>query len=182
MVQEIVEMKCPACARELSTEVFAHVTVDVCRGGCAGIWFDQFELQKFDEQHEAEGEELLGIERGLGVVVVHTKRIKCPKCPDSVMMRNFFSVKKAVEIDECPTCGSIWLDIGELGQIRRMFKSQEERKAAAAEYFKAVLGGRIAVMQSEGAEQLSRARKIARIFRFICPSYYIPGEQGWGAF
>ena len=26
------------------------------------------------------------------------------------------------------------------------------------------------------------ARKVARIFKFISPSYYIPGKQGWGAF
>jgi len=24
--------------------------------------------------------------------------------------------------------------------------------------------------------------KISNMFRFICPSYYIPGKQDWGAF
>jgi hypothetical protein len=29
---------------------------------------------------------------------------------------------------------------------------------------------------------LRKARRIAHAFRFICPSYYIPGKQSWGAF
>jgi hypothetical protein len=29
-------------------------------------------------------------------------------------------------------------------------------------------------------EELRKARRIAYAFRFICPSYYIPGEQDWG--
>jgi hypothetical protein len=31
-------------------------------------------------------------------------------------------------------------------------------------------------------EDLRKARRIAHAFRFICPSYYIPGEQDWGRF
>ena len=43
-------MKCPACGNELSQMVAGEITVDVCKGGCGGIWFDHFELQKVDEQ------------------------------------------------------------------------------------------------------------------------------------
>ena len=28
------------------------VTVDVCEGGCGGIWFDAFELKKFDDWND----------------------------------------------------------------------------------------------------------------------------------
>ena len=35
----------------------------------------------------------------------------------------------------------------------------------------------------EGAEEtLEKAKKIARMFRFTCPGYDIPGKQEWGAF
>jgi hypothetical protein len=37
-------------------------------------------------------------------------------------------------------------------------------------------------MRRESQEKLEKARRIANIFRFICPSYYIPGKQEWGAF
>jgi uncharacterized protein len=39
------------------------VTVDACRGGCGGLWFDRYELMKVDEADESAGEELLDIER-----------------------------------------------------------------------------------------------------------------------
>jgi hypothetical protein len=37
-------------------------------------------------------------------------------------------------------------------------------------------------MRAKGQKEAERARNIARIFRFICPSYYLPGKQDWGAF
>ena len=34
------------------------------------------------------------------------------------MMRHPFSVKREIEIDECPNCAGYWLDHGELDAIR----------------------------------------------------------------
>jgi len=158
------------------------VTVDVCRGGCGGIWFDSFEFKKFDEPNESAGEELLDVEQDASIVVDHTKRLKCPKCDDIVMMRHFFSVKKEVEVDECPGCGGFWLDAGELRKIRSMFNTEEERHKAAGEYFSEVFGADFAAMQAEDEAKLAKARRVSNMFRFICPSYYIPGKQAGGAF
>ena len=175
-------MKCPACSNQLQEMTVGDVTVDVCRGGCGGIWFDSFEFKKFDEPHESAGEELLDVEQDTGIVVDHTKRLKCPKCDDIVMMRHFFSVKKEVEVDECPGCGGFWLDAGELRKIRRMFNTEEERHKAAGEYFSEVFGADFAAMQAEDEAKLAKARRVSNMFRFICPSYYIPGKQAGGAF
>ena len=175
-------MKCPACGNLLQEMTVGDVTVDVCKGGCGGIWFDNFELKKFDEPHESVGEALLGIERDESIVIDHTKRLKCPKCDNIVMMKHFFSVKKEVEVDECPGCGGFWLDAGELRKIRSLFNTEQERHQAAQEYFSEVFGDRLAAMEAENEAQLAKARKIANMFRFICPSYYIPGKQKWGAF
>ena len=98
------------------------------------------------------------------------------------MMRHFFSVKKQVGVDECPGCAGIWLDAGELNQIRSMFDTEQERHQAADEYFNEVFGDQFKTMQAESEAGLQKARKIANMFRFICPSYYIPGKQAWGAF
>jgi hypothetical protein len=175
-------MKCPACENILQEMTVGGVAVDVCKGGCGGIWFDNFELKKFDEPHESAGEALLDIERDESLIVDHTKRLKCPKCDDIVMMRHFFSVKKGVEVDECPGCGGFWLDAGELRKIRSLFKTEEERHKAAEEYFEEVFGDRLKAMKAESEEKLAKTRKIVSLFRFICPSYYIPGKQAWGAF
>jgi len=175
-------MKCPACGNQLQQMTAGDVTVEICKGGCGGIWFDSLEVKKFDEPHESAGEQLLEIERDDSMTVDHTKRLKCPKCGDIVMLRHFFSVKKQVEVDECPGCAGFWLDAGELGQIRGLFKTEEDRNRAADEYFKEVLGDKLAAMQAGDEAELNQARRIANMFRFICPSYYIPGEQIWGAF
>ena len=97
-------------------------------------------------------------------------------------MKYFVSVKKEVEVDECGACGGIWLDYGELGQIRNQFLTEEERKKAAQAYFSEFFDEKLAKMRAESEAQLQRAKKFARMFRFICPTYYIPGKQEWGAF
>lgn len=171
-------MKCPACGNMLQEVTVGDVTVDVCKGGCGGIWFDQFELKNFDEPHEFAGQALLDVERDEGITVDHTKRLKCPKCDDVVMMRHLFSVKKEVEVDECPGCGGFWLDAGELGRIRKLFNTEEERNKAADDYFSEIFDNQLATMKPE----TGKTRSIANMFRFICPSYYIPGKQDWGAF
>jgi len=160
----------------------AGVTVDVCKGGCGGIWFDNFELKKFDEPHEPTGEKLLHVEKNPKLKVDPTKRLKCPKCGDVVMMRHFFSVKKKVVVDECPGCGGVWLDAGELAQIRSLFNTKQERQEAAEKYFNEIFGDTLTAMEAEDKQKLENTRRIANIFRFICPSYYIPGKQDWGAF
>jgi Zn-finger nucleic acid-binding protein len=156
--------------------------VDVCRGGCGGIWFDNYELKKADEAHEGLGESLLEIERDPAVAVDHEQRRNCPKCDDLVMMRRFVSVKRQVEVDECPGCAGIWLDAGELATIRDQFATEEERRQAADDYFDEIFGPELERRHAERSEKLERVERMARAFRFICPSYYLPGKQRWGAF
>jgi len=175
-------MECPACGNMLQQITVSDVNVDVCKGGCGGIWFDNFEIKKFDESHEAAGESLLDVERDKSIVVDHTKRLKCPKCEDIVMMRHFFSIKKQVEVDECPGCAGFWLDAGELQQIRNLYETEAERKEAAKEYFEALFGDQMRQMEQEEEAKVQKTRQVAKIFKFICPTYYIPGKQDWGAF
>ena len=175
-------MRCPACSNVLSPITVGGITVDVCRGGCGGLWFDRYELMKVDESHESAGEELLNVERAADVEVDLTKRLSCPKCPDVVMMRHFSSVKRQVTVDECPNCGGHWLDAGELNTIRTEFETESERKQAAAEYFSKLFDPELVAAHAETMQDLEKAQRIAHIFRFICPSYYIPGKQEWGAF
>ena len=175
-------MKCPACENTLQELTVGDVTVDVCDGGCGGIWFDAFELEKFDEPHEENGEKLLNIARNENVKVDPEKRFNCPKCDNIVMMRHFFSVKKGVEVDECPNCAGFWLDAGELREIRNLFDTEQQRHQAASEYFKDVFGDEFKAMEAENQAKLAKTRRIANLFRFICPSYYLPGKQIWGAF
>jgi len=121
-------MKCPACFNELTEVQVGDLSVDICQGGCGGIWFDAFELQRADEQHEAAGEHLVDIQRDERVRVDFSRKRECPRCPDVKLHRHFFSAKRRVEVDECPNCGGYWLDAGELAAIR-----SEKSDAATAE-------------------------------------------------
>lgn len=128
-------MICPACDQPLRALQVGKMTVDVCDGGCGGIWFDNFELKKVDEPSEIEGEALLDVRFDPGLVVDHERRRACPKCDNVVLQRHFFSQQRRVQVDSCPNCGGVWLDQGELAQIRSESAAKPDRKAAADQYF-----------------------------------------------
>src|SRR5437868_8660222 len=176
-------MNCPACGHALTSRTAGAVAVDVCDGGCGGIWFDHYELKKLDEPSESAGESLLDVKRDPADVVDPAKRYTCPKCTDGVvMMRHFWSVKRAVTMDECPECGGVFLDAGELGSIRHEFPTEEAKHAAADAYFAEVVDPMLKEQHELDRAELARAQKFASAFRFICPSTYIPGKQEGAAF
>jgi Zn-finger nucleic acid-binding protein len=175
-------MKCPACSGSLNEKKVSDLTVDVCEGGCGGVGFDWLELKKVDEPHEHLGESLLDVKRSSAVRVDHEQRRNCPRCDTQVLSRHFFSVKRQIEVDECPKCGGFWLDSGELAEIRPQYKSEEERKQAAKAVYDDLFDDELDRIRKESEEETEKVQRIARIFRFICPSYYIPGKQKWGAF
>ncbi len=176
-------MKCPVCKNTLTPTYNDNVEVDVCQGGCGGIWFDRFEIKKMDEKHENVGTLLQSIEKDDSIEVDHSKRRKCPnpKC-NVIMMRHFFSVKKEVEVDECPTCAGFWLDLGELLNIRKQFDTEDERKSATSKCFNSLFDADLAKNIKDRKEKSAKAEKIARCLKYICPSYYIKGKQKGGAF
>ena len=105
--------------------------------------------------------------------------MNCPAC-GNVLKEITIS---DVAVDVCDGgCGGFWLDAGELGNIRSLYDTEEERHQAAEEYFSEVFGPELAAMEATDQAKLEKVRKIANMFRFVCPSHYIPGKQDWGAF
>jgi Zn-finger nucleic acid-binding protein len=175
-------MKCPACGQgALSPVQVGDVELDVCEGGCGGVWFDHLEFKKMDEPHEHSGSNLMEVAIDPSVVVDHAKKRKCPKCPDTTMFRQFFSPKRQIEVDHCRVCGGHWLDLGELHSVRAQFKSEKEKQVYAHQAFDELFREPLLAMKQESEEALKSARTVARMLKFICPSYYIPGKQKWGA-
>jgi uncharacterized protein len=175
-------MNCPACGNAMTEMMVGDIKVDTCKGGCGGLWFDEWELRKVDEPSAALGEELLEVEVNPAVVVDRSKRRNCPHDPDVVMMRHQWSVKNQVTVDECPKCEGMFLDSGELNTIRAEFPNDDARHKSAREYYDKVFDSQLEGMRKEDQAKLEHARKIAHVLRFITPSYYIPGKQEWGAF
>lgn len=125
-------MKCPACFKELRPLTVGKLTVDVCRGGCGGIWFDAFELQQVDEPNEPGEPWLFDIGRDPHLHLDFQRKRACPKCADIKLKRRHFSAKREVEVDECPGCGGYWLDAGELEKIREEMEERARLKQAQA--------------------------------------------------
>ena len=175
-------MKCPACGNTMTEKDTDGILVDVCQNGCGGIWFDWMELKKLDEPHEATGEALLDVQCDPSIEIDYKQRRNCPHCENVVMMRHFASVKRDVEVDECPKCGGFFLDHGELNDLRSQFTNDEERSEAAQAYFADLYDQGLEGMAADSEEGVEKARGISRIFKFLCPSYYLPGKQKWGAY
>ncbi len=125
-------MKCPACFGELKEIEVGDLKIDACFGGCGGVWFDAFELQRVDEESEDAGAALLHLQRDEQLVVDHTRKRECPRCKGIKLQRHFFSARRQVEVDQCPNCNGYWLDYGEL-EIIRAERSDLSKAAATAE-------------------------------------------------
>jgi Zn-finger nucleic acid-binding protein len=175
-------MECPRCSRETTQETVGGIAVDVCAGGCGGIWFDPWELDKVDEKAESAGEELLHVDRDPQDTPDLEVRLKCPRCDDVVLRRHFTSVKRGITVDECPGCGGFWLDAGELGGIRDEYETDEERDQAAGAYFSEIFDPEMKAEREKTMQDLASKQRFAHAFRFVCPSYYIHGKQDWGAY
>jgi Zn-finger nucleic acid-binding protein len=120
-------MICPACGHAMTQRTAGHTTVDVCAGGCGGIWFDNFELQRLDNPADPGAESLMNIPINPAVHVDSQMKRHCPRCHDQIMRRRFFSRKRAIQIDECPACAGVWLDAGELAGIRAEVAAQQPK-------------------------------------------------------
>jgi len=107
-------MKCPACNEPLRQKGAGGMTLDMCYGGCGGIWFDATELERLDARAATTLHTIWQVPTGAPSV---TGPRKCPRCPGQVLERKWFSDLKKVEIDQCPKCGGVWLDAGEFSRI-----------------------------------------------------------------
>ena len=159
-----------------------NISVDVCIGGCGGIWFDNQELKKVDEDHEAVGKNLLEVDYDPEVVVDGSQRRDCPHCDDIIMMRHFSSIKHEVEVDECPSCGGFFLDRGELNTLREQYANDEERSEAANEMFGDMFDDDLEELEEVSWQRVEAVERLGRMFRYLLPSHYIPGKQKWGVY
>lgn len=125
---------CPACGAIMKKVLddASGCYVDICTEGCGGLFFDNRELEKFDEAHEdasAIFKELEGKtfpERKDGNVRT------CPIC--NVPMVKQGAANGEITIDVCNTCGAKFLDQGELQKIREYKESHKTDRSFETAY------------------------------------------------
>ena len=147
-------MNCPACGSQLTALGVEGLVVDACRDGCGGLWFDNFELERVNEAQERLGESLLTIESNPEATIIPNRR-PCPKCHGIVMLQHRFRPDKPVMVDECPNCGGMWLDGGELADIRRPAPTREDRRKAAERFLERLFIEDLARLKTSRAERRS---------------------------
>jgi uncharacterized protein len=148
-------MKCPLCETQLKPVVANGITVDVCEGGCGGIWFDQFELQRFGVPSEPAPDILLNVTRNPGLAIDTTRKRPCPRCVEVMLKRRLYNPKSLVQVDECGGCAGIWLDAGELLKIREELRDQAPENLS----FDITVLHYLAALRKQGASEPPRKRQ-----------------------
>ena len=74
------------------------MTLDVCYGGCGGIWFDPTELERVDSRAATTLHTVWQAPPHKKVVLTQPRF--CPRCPELVLDRRWFSESEKVEVYE----------------------------------------------------------------------------------
>ncbi len=165
MSDNFKQIKCPACQKEM-VKVFIPsqgVNVDVCIDGCGGVYFDTREFKYFDEPDENIDELIKIKESKVFTPVDESLPRTCPVC-GARMVKNFASIRKEVQVDECYSCGGKFLDHSELKKIRAQYDSEEERSADIISELYATVGVEIKKMEAENAELRAKRSWLKKLF------------------
>ncbi len=110
-------MLCPKCCKATLAEMQVgdvRTVVDQCRS-CGGIWFDRKELEAIMD--------LAARDLAIPPTAEETRRT-CPR--DFEKLLTFRYPQTEVMIDMCRRCEGLWLDGGELTEIRKIRDQLEE--------------------------------------------------------
>lgn len=158
-------IKCPACG-ELMEKVFIKsegINLDICINGCGGIFFDNREFDKFNEENEDISvieERLKG--KTFEPVDDSAERI-CPACGGK-MVKNTTTTEGGVKVDDCYICGGKFLDFGELQKIRAEFLNDELRKEATIDYLFNKVGTELHRLDTESAKRKADRNIAQKLF------------------
>lgn len=162
------QIKCPACGKNME-KVFIPsegINIDICTEGCGGIFFDNREFDKFNEEHEdvAIIEEKIK-DKTFEPVDDNAVRI-CPACGGQ-MVKNTSAAKGNIKVDDCYICGGKFLDHGELFKIREEYKNDEERQNSAMEYLYSKVGKELSELDKETARRKANRNLGQKLFYSI---------------
>lgn len=118
-------MDCPKCVGKLGKKIIESIEVDVCFV-CEGIWFDAKELEEVVKKdsrdfqfldvgrEEFDGKEAAEFKKNLDA-----KTGKCPRCSDGTALASReYKSKHRINVDVCPKGHGVWLDGGEIKELR----------------------------------------------------------------
>lgn len=126
-------MNCPRTQSLLKKINVGNVPVYVSEL-CGGVFLENQSLKDFESAEGKRGKALTKhLEQFHIELMNEAERVKCPFCKDTIMLRRFYSPLHVVEIDECPECGGIWLDTGELAKLQSLMLNERDRAMLRAQ-------------------------------------------------
>ena len=78
-----------------------------------------------------------------------------------------------IEVDECPKCGGVWLDSGELLVVHSQFKTESDKQKATEQMINEVFAKDMESLRNQTKEQLQTANKVYKALQYITPSHYL---------
>jgi len=166
-------MNCPSCSNGLTIFYYGELGVMACQYGCAGLWFDRYEIKKINSSNFRKGRELLKIEQAQGIRLFRNVDHVCPKCEMTLLLRHFFDKKHSLEVDQCPRCGGIWIEMGEIFKEK---KSDVEREKLINNYFIFIYEKKILKMDLSIADIRIAAEQILQVFRYLGMPRFLDSE------
>ena len=164
------DIVCPACGKKMIKVYMENLQfcIDVCIDGCGGLYFDNREFSKVDEDNENIDDLLLALRGKIFKKVDTTQKRNCPCCGAS-MVKNYSSINKTIEVDECYSCGGKFLDYDELNKIRAEYDNDEQRSAALMKEVDKIIGKDLEKLKEE-VEKYKAGRSFLKKFfdEYIC--------------
>ncbi len=117
-------MDCPACKNAMITLELADVEIDHCLR-CGGIWLDSGELELLLEAPEKARELLDSFRKDAAGAELPRKCPICDKKMDKIIVG---SSDPPLRIDRCPRRHGLWFDRGELEDVLRRGRLDEESR------------------------------------------------------
>ena len=147
MADNRVRIYCTACGKEMDKIYLSNlkINVDVCDKGCGGIYFDNREFEKFDEEHENADEILAIYENKTFEPKYDGDERVCPMCKSRMVKLGSGTAQNNFKIDVCYTCGAKFLDGYELQKIRSVQTTEEQNKMFVNATFKEIATSREAL-------------------------------------
>lgn len=160
-------LNCPACGNELTPQTISPLTLHACDGGCGGLWIEWIDSETV-EALQSPAPTSFTICKGDQRQTNPALQYRCPQCTNLVMNRHYVRVLDDVLVDECPSCGGIWLNAGEVDEVRDQF-TQETPETALDD---------ADTQDTEGsADQLQRARRFRQVCHYLCGGHTVRQEQ-----
>ena len=132
MVDNKKDLICPACGKKMQKVFMSeqNIYLDVCTEGCGGIFFDNREFYKFDENCENISPLIEALKQKQFSKVDDSVQRICPLCGMKMVKNVMKSSHGDVTVDDCYACGGKFLDNSELSKIRSQFETEDDRIAS----------------------------------------------------